>query len=48
MEQKILTLAEKWKIDAQEYKDGASVTTASPQCEICRYNIIGNVMKCRK
>ena len=48
MEQKILTLAEKWKIDAQAYKDGASVTTASPQCEKCRYNIIGNVMKCKK
>ena len=30
MEQKILTLAEKWKIDAQAYKDGASVITASP------------------
>ena len=27
MEQKILTLAEKWEIDAQAYKDGASVIT---------------------
>ena len=25
MEQKILTLAEKWEIDAQAYRDGASV-----------------------
>ena len=48
MEQKILTLAEKWEIDAQAYKDGASVITASPQCEKCRYNIVGNVMKCKK
>ena len=37
MEQKILTLAEKWEIDAQAYnKDGASVITASPQCEFCK------------
>ncbi|EKC51087.1 hypothetical protein OBE_13783, partial [human gut metagenome] len=34
--QKILTLAEKWEIDAQAYKDGASVITASPQCEFCK------------
>ena len=40
MEQKILTLAEKWEIDAQAYKDGASVITASPQCEKCRYNTV--------
>ena len=36
MEQKILTFAEKWEIDAQAYKDGASVITASPQCEFCK------------
>ena len=39
MEQKILTLAEKWEIDAQAYREGASARTSSPQCEKCRYNI---------
>ena len=48
MEQKILTLAEKWEIDAQAYRDGASVITASPQCEKCRYDIAGNAMNCKK
>ena len=37
MEQKILTLAEKWEIDAQAYREGASARTLSPQCEKCRY-----------
>ena len=48
MEQKILTLAEKWEIDAQAYREGASARTSSPQCEKCRYNIIGDAMNCEK
>ena len=48
MEQKILTLAEKWEIDAQAYREGASARTLSPQCEKCRYNIIGDAMNCEK
>ena len=44
MEQKILTLAEKWEIDAQAYREGASARTLSPQCEKCRYNIIGDAI----
>lgn len=48
MEQKILTLAEKWEIDAQAYRDGASVITASPQCEKCRHDIASNAMNCKK
>ena len=40
MEQKILTLAEKWEIDAQAYREGASVITASPQCEKCSTMIL--------
>ncbi len=31
MEQKTLTLAEKWEIDAQASRDGASAKTSSPQ-----------------
>lgn len=47
MEQKILTLAEKWEIDAQAYREGASVITASPQCEKCRHDIASNAMNCK-
>ncbi len=48
MEQKTLTLAEKWEIDAQAFRDGASAKTSSPQCKKCKYIITGNAMNCEK
>lgn len=48
MEQKNMTLAEKWEIDAQASRDGASAKTSSPQCKKCKYIIAGNAMNCEK
>ena len=39
MEQKILTLAEKWEIDAQAYREGASVITALNVHLVENYNV---------
>ncbi len=47
-EQKTLSLAEKWEIDVQAYRAGASARTSSPQCQKCKYNIFGNAINCEK
>ena len=43
-----LTLHEKWAIDIDAYKRGASWKSASPQCKSCQYFIEGDAKNCLK
>lgn len=46
MSEKQLTLAEKWQIDIEAYKKGASNKTSAPQCAKCRYIRKGDALHC--
>ena len=43
-----LSLEEKWKADAEAYKNGAVNKTLLPQCNKCRFYLKDNVMNCEK
>ena len=46
MEEKQLTLTEKWQIDVEAYKKGAVNKTSAPQCTKCRYIRKGDALHC--
>ena len=48
MDDKKLSLHEKWAADIQSYQKGAHVKTAVPQCEKCAHFIKGNALHCQK
>lgn len=48
MNNKRLTLHDKWSKDANSYEKGAKVKTSYPQCELCTYYIKGNALNCKK
>ena len=41
-----LTLHERWAMDVEAFKNGATWKISSPQCESCEYFIFGNVKNC--
>lgn len=43
---KINSLIERWKVDAQSYRDGATILVSVPQCETCINYIKGNALHC--
>lgn len=46
-EKKQLSLIERWELDIESYKNGATqILTCTPQCEKCRYFIKGNALHC--
>lgn len=46
MDNKQLSLIERWELDIKSYKQGVKVETAVPQCEKCKYYIKGNALYC--
>ena len=48
MKRNYLTLEERWLLDIEVAKDGGTFITSIPQCEMCKYWIKGNAMKCKK
>lgn len=48
MNNKKLTLHDKWSKDADSYKKGAKIKTSYPQCESCIHYIKGNALNCEK
>lgn len=46
-EKKQLSLIERWELDIESYKNGATqILTCTPQCEKCRCFIKGNALHC--
>lgn len=48
MDNKRLTLHDKWSKDADSYEKGAKIKTSYPQCESCIHYIKGNALNCKK
>lgn len=48
MNNKPLSIGEKWAADLRAYERGARVRTAVPQCEGCIHFVKGNALHCRK
>lgn len=48
MDNKILTLHDKWSKDADSYEKGAKIKTSYPQCESCIHYVKGNALNCKK
>lgn len=48
MRKKYLTIEERWLQDIEAAKDGGTFIASIPQCEICKYRIKNNAMKCEK
>ena len=48
MDNKKLTLHDKWSKDADSYEKGAKIKTSYPQCESCIHYIKGDALKCKK
>jgi len=47
-EDRQLSLVERWELDIESYKKGASVLTSTPQCEECKFHIKKNALHCDK
>ena len=48
MNNKKLTLHEKWSKDTDSYEKGAKIKTSYPQCESCSHYIKGDALNCKK
>ena len=48
LEEKSNSIIERWKIDAESYKNGAKVLVSVPQCETCINYIEGNALHCKR
>lgn len=48
MDNKRLTLHDKWSKDADSYEKGAKIKTSYPQCESCIHYVKGNALNCKK
>lgn len=48
MNNKKLTLHEKWSKDTDSYEKGAKIRTSYPQCESCSHYIKGDALNCKK
>lgn len=47
---KAIPLVDRWNMDVEFYKNNPDITilTKSPQCDICRYKIQGDVLHCKE
>lgn len=48
MNDKRLTLHDKWSKDVDSYEKGAKIKTSYPQCESCTHYIKGNALNCKE
>lgn len=48
MDNKRLTLHDKWSKDADSYEKGVKIKTSYPQCESCIHYVKGNALNCKK
>lgn len=48
MEKEKLSLAERWELDIQSYKNSAEISTETPQCKSCTNYIKGTPLYCEK